>query len=327
MAPGSGSVTLGANWLTKATSIRTARFDGLLLGAYVNPDETWRGLADDQRKVAEFEALVGRRLDIDMRYHGWSTAWPTAMEKWDVSEGRIPMVTWGSPAGGPSLVEITNGSQDGWLAARAQATREWGKPVFLRPLWEMNGNWSSWDGVHNGHAPSLYIAAWRRIHDIFAHEGADNVIWVWAPNVTDVPAEGWNHWTNYYPGDAYVDWVGMDGYNWGTTIQWHRWQGFAAIFGPLYASYAGRKPMMVAETASAEVGGSKARWINAADTALRTRFPAIKAFVWFNSNKETDWRVNSSTTALASFKALANDARLTPARSSSAAQPPRSSGR
>jgi hypothetical protein len=290
--------------------MRTAAFGGLLLGAYVNPDETWRGLADDQRKVAEFEALIGRKLEIDMRYHGWSTAWPTEMETWDANEGRIPMVTWGSPDSGPTLAQINSGSQDDWLAERAEAARDLGRPVFLRPLWEMNGNWSAWDGAHNGHDPSAFIAAWRRMHDIFAREGAHNVIWVWAPNVTDVPAKRWNHWANYYPGDRYVDWVGMDGYNWGTTIRWHHWQSFAAIVRPLYASYAGRKPIMVAETASAEVGGNKAAWIRAADSALRSRFPAIKAFVWFNAAKETNWPVDSSTTALAAFRALANDSRL-----------------
>lgn len=290
-------------------SIRRAAFQGVLLGAYVNPDETWRGLADDQRKVAELEAMLGRKLAVDMRFHGWKTSWPTAMERWDVSEGRIPMVTWGSPRGGPSLTQINNGSYDAWLAERADAARALGKPLFLRPLWEMNGDWSSWDGVHNGRDPGAYVEAWRRLHDIFTRAGADNVIWVWSPNARDVPAERWNHWTNYYPGDDYVDWVGMDGYNWGTAVPWHSWRSFATIFGPLYKSYAGRKPIMVAETASTEIGGDKAAWIASARSSLARRFPAIKALVWFDSNKETDWRVNSSPQALSSFLALADQLR------------------
>src|SRR5256885_2213761 len=66
------------------------------------------------------------------------------------------------------------------------------------------------------------------------------------------PAAPWNHWTHYSPGDAYVDWVGIDGYNWGTTQSWSSWSSFASLVRPVYSDYAGRKPIMIAETASAE---------------------------------------------------------------------------
>ena len=52
-----------------------------------------------------------------------------------------------------------------------------------------------------GDGPGKYVRAWRHVHDVFEAEGADNVVWVWCPLVTDVPAEPWNHWTNYYPGE------------------------------------------------------------------------------------------------------------------------------
>jgi glycosyl hydrolase family 26 len=280
---------------------------GVLLGAYVNPTETWLGLADDQRKVREFEALIGRPLAIDMHYHGWRTAWPTDLEAWDAASGRIPMVTWGSPSSGPTLAALTSGSEDGWLRQRARAAKALGSEIFLRPLWEMNGNWSAWDGAHNGNSPPAFVGAWSRIHDIFRQEGADNVVWVWSPNAVDTPAEQWNHWTRYYPGDDYVDWVGMDGYNWGHADDSHTWQPFGAVFRDLYADYAGRKPLMIAETASTEVGGDKAAWIADARATLKSSFPAVRAVIWFHANKETDWRVDSSRQALLAFRAFARD--------------------
>jgi mannan endo-1,4-beta-mannosidase len=86
----------------------------------------------------------------------------------------------------------------------------------------MNGNWEKWSPANNGSTPdpAAFVAAWRHVHDLFVQNGATNVVWVWCPNATDVPnatSAPWNHWTNYYPGDTYVDWVGIDGYNWGNT--------------------------------------------------------------------------------------------------------------
>jgi hypothetical protein len=101
----------------------------------------------------------------------------------------------------------------------------------------------------------------------------------------------------------------MDGYNWGTAAKWSRWTSFETVFRPLYNDYAARKPIMVSETASAEHGGNKAKWIAEAAAAVRSRFPDLVAIVWFNADKpeETDWRVNSSSSALDAFTAWIHD--------------------
>ena len=64
---------------------------------------------------------------------------------------------------------------------------------------------------------------------------------------------------------------------------------------------------MVAETASCEEGGSKARWISNARRAIKSRLDNIKAIVWFDSVRECDWRATSSRAALRAFRALAAD--------------------
>jgi beta-mannanase len=179
----------------------------------------------------------------------------------------------------------------------------------------MNGNWYPWSGAQNGGAtggPAKYVAAYKHVHDVFVAEGALNVQWIWCPDNADVPNETWNHWTAYYPGDSYVDWIGFDGYNWGSTQPWG-WQSFDTVFQQIYAAYAGSgKPLIVGETASTELGGNKADWILGMDTSVMSAFPALKAIVWFEINKETDWRVESSPASLSAFQQVARDPYFNP---------------
>ena len=92
------------------------------------------------------------------------------------------------------------------------------------------------------------------MHDLFVKDGATNVRWVWSPNVeysTSTP------FADVYPGDAYVDWIGVSGYNDGPTDQWHYWTSLHDVFAQSYADLTAlsSKPMMIAETASTETGG------------------------------------------------------------------------
>jgi len=76
------------------------------------------------------------------------------------------------------------------------------------------------------------------------------------------------------------------------------------IFSPTYqnlVAVSANKPILLAETASTESGGNKAAWITDAFAVLPTTFPQIKAFVWFNIKKETDWLIESSTAATQAF--------------------------
>ncbi|HZQ35876.1 MAG TPA: glycosyl hydrolase, partial [Dehalococcoidia bacterium] len=197
----------------------------------------------------------------------------------------------------------------GW----AQQLANYGRPVLLRWAHEMNGNWYPW-GRGAGNTPEKYVAAWRYLHDRFVAAGATNVLWVWSPNVVDetnggnaVPFEA------YYPGDSYVDWLALDGYN--TAASGWRW--FKQLFGPSYARITAltAKPLMVAETSSSEelpaqaaVGDTKAKWItDAFGDAIPHAFPRIRAVIWFNEDKTNverngfDWRIGSSAAAQRAF--------------------------
>ncbi len=205
-----------------------------------------------------------------------------------------------------TLRTIIDGHHDDYIRQWARDAASWGRPMYLRFAHEMNCNWYPWSPGVNGNTSSAeYVAAWRHIHDVFRQEGATNVRWVWSPNVAyngSIPFE------EVYPGDAYVDWVGLDGYNWGTAKPQSSWQELAAIFGPSYETLAAmtNKPMMIAETASAELGGDKAAWIREGLlNELPARFPRVRAVIWFNEYKETDWRVNSSEASLTAYREVA----------------------
>ena len=281
---------------------------GVLLGAYVDPDARWTGNEDAFAEVTAFEQAVGRTLDIDQHYYSWTNTFPSGLEQWDLAAGRTPLISWD----GTRLDDVLSGTYDSMIRERAAGVKALGKPVFLRWCWEMNGEWSGCGGANNNSpgktdGPAKWVAAWRHIHDLFTEVGADNVVWVWSPNDRDVPTVAWNHWTRYYPGDAYVDWVGVDGYNWGATQSWSSWTDFASLFAAVYRDYVSRKPIMIAETASVEQGGDKASWITTTGAALKRQFPDIAALVWFDVNKEADWRPDSSARALTAFRQLAQD--------------------
>jgi hypothetical protein len=275
---------------------------GAYVGAYVDLNGPWRSPAGAIHETTRFEEQIGRRLDVDHHFYGWQESFPTALERDDVAQGRIPMVSWKSPA----LGAVVSGSEDALITARARLVRAFGAPIFIRWGWEMNGPWTEWSGprsnspgAHDG--PAKYVAAWRRIHDIFTREGATNVSWVWAPNGTSVPGDPWNAISNYYPGDGYVDWIGFSAYNWGTTQSWSRWSSFSSLVQRFYRTYAARKPIMIAETGCALRGGSQADWFRAVGPAL-DRYPRIKAVIWFE--QPPTWTVRAGAPALAAFRSL-----------------------
>lgn len=263
--------------------------------------------------VTAFESNAKKPASIVMWYQGWGLTDGTQnlQRTWmeNVREhGAIPLVTWepwlytqGARQSAYSLQNITNGDFDAYITKWAADSKAWGHPYFLRFAHEMNGYWYPWCEQVNANSSGQYVQTWRHVHDLFTKLGVTNVTWVWSPNVEYAGSKSLNQ---LYPGDSYVDWIGLDGYNWG-PLYGHQWQTFAEVFEPTYRAVlelAPDKPLMIAEMASTEEGGDKAAWISDAYlTQLPTNFPKIRAVVWFNENKETDWRIESSPAAQSAF--------------------------
>jgi len=279
--------------------------------------------------IREFGQSTGKQPSLVKTFHSMNcdftaAGWCGQVLRQAASTGATNYVAldlkWtGAPAAG-LLDAINAGQADARIAAVAQGIRSVGSLVLLEPGWEMNGNWSyAWQGVANGsdaNAPAKYAAAWRHIVGIFRAQGASNVRWVFNPNVgnamthTASGASHWNWYANYYPGDAYVDYVGAHGFN-GPAVWNTSWQDFGTMtdgtaadrmLSDLAARYPA-KPIIVGEFATQEgTAGQKAAWITDAYARMRAN-PRVVGAVWFNADKEADWRVESSSSSLQAFRA------------------------
>jgi Glycosyl hydrolase family 26 len=300
---------------------QAAAGDSAYWGAYIS------GAPDNTALIDSFEAKTGKKMSI---VH-WGEPWlhgttyqpfPTTYMQRVRDRGSMPMLNWGSwdYSLGPTqpnfrLANIANGTYDSFITQWARDAKTWGHPFFLRFDHEMNGYWQfPWAEQINGNQPGDYVKAWRHVHDIFSSVGATNATWVWCPNISGPST---TTLAELYPGDGYVDWTAMDGYNWGTD-QGNVWQSFAQVFGGAdfggynshntyqeLLSFAPSKPIMIGETASSENGGDKASWItDMLKTQLPTNFPKIKAVVWFDWNADDptiSWPIESSAAAQTAF--------------------------
>jgi Glycosyl hydrolase family 26 len=286
---------------------------GTLLGqgvseAAVTPPagSVWTGVTVDGAlgTVPELDAYQGsaggKKPAVIMDYRDWAHTpdFPSDFGDLAVSRGATPMLTWepwdytgGTTQPAYRLSTISAGSWDTLIRRWATQVKAWGKPLLLRFAHEMNGTWYPWAEGVNGNAAGQYVPAFRRVVSLFRSVGATNVTWVWSPNTVFA---GSAPLTRLYPGDAYVDWTALDGYNWGTNAA-SGWQTFEQVFGPSITqvrALSGR-PFMLGEIGSAEEGGDKAAWITDFFGRMAAR-PEIRAFVWFNHAKEADWRIQSS---------------------------------
>ncbi|MDQ4142866.1 MAG: hypothetical protein M3198_03835 [Actinomycetota bacterium] len=275
---------------------------GTLLGAYVKPETGWNA-SDFQYAVTDLENRMGRKLDIGHQYIHWKESLGSWVTKWHLSNGRIPMVSWDSEV----VTNINAGLEDEWIRQQADAVKALSQPVMIRYLWEMD--LLTEDSV----SPSAFVAAWRRIHTIFKNRGATNARWVWCPSAYSFTTGGAANW---YPGDEYVDWIGADGYNWGTSSEQGKWRSFKDVFASFYAWAAPKnKPLMVGETGSQEgwYAGQKGQWITDMGATIKTTYPKMKALVYFDAYATSfgggwfDWRLDSSWSSFDAWKRLGLD--------------------
>jgi beta-mannanase len=263
--------------------------------------------------IDSLQSKLDRHIDIVNWYQNWTPgSWAKDFHSDVVSavtqSGRAPLLTWEpwDPSKGADqpqfrLRKIADGDFDDYIASWADQLAATGTTVYLRPMHEMNGNWYPWGATVGDNTPELYIKAWRHMHDIFVAHGATNVKWVWCPVPFSVPATKETAMENYYPGADYVDVLSLDGYNWGSDhADYGGWQSFEQIFGDAYKRLTklGSQPIWISEVGSAPQGGDKAAWVRDMWKTART-MPRLKALVWFDQNKEEDWRVLPVASAFA----------------------------
>lgn len=180
-------------------------------------------------------------------------------------------------------LEILAGKHDDFLKEYADNFKKYENPILLRINNEMNGDWVSYCTFHLGKDPDLFIAAFRYIHDFFDKEGVDNVLYVFNPNEKSFPDFSYNKYLAYYPGDEYVDIVGLTAYNTGTYYDGEIWRSFDEAYRPLYDEYDQRfdQPFMITEFSSSSIGGDKAEWFRDMFEAINN-YPKLNIAVLWN---------------------------------------------
>jgi hypothetical protein len=267
-------------------------------------DGAWIGLftekgPEDMAETLSLEARLGRRFASLMWFTDFSHPFPAQAAENAWAAGSIPNVTWEpwfwTENNRIRLVDINAGSWDGYISAWGAAAAAFGKPILVRWGHEFNGDWYPWGIAKNGQDPQTYVRAYRRVHDLVVRSGAKNVSWVWCPNASSVPAQDWNDPLAAYPGDDYVDWIAIDGYDFDGNAS------FADLFSKTYTETLRKadKPIYIGEFATGRVGSEKAAWLEDMHASLTSQFPGIKGIVYFSVKKERDWRLDDSPESFA----------------------------
>lgn len=288
------------------------------------PHEVYLGLTVP-RADPKLQAALAREVGIRPSMFGMFvkldpgiTAAAIAARTGDIA--MIPLVTlepwsWDSVPGeldpAYSLHTIIRGDHDAALTTIATRMRTYGKPVYLRFAHEMNGHWYPWAEGVNGNQPGEYVSAWRHVHEIFAEQQATNIRWIWAPNVIQQLRDSAPSLASLYPGDAYVDYVGLTGYGHEATA--------AATYDRSIDALKAITDKQIMLTEMGADGARKTRWINSFGPWLNSQ-SRVLAFVWFNTDPHSvpgatgDYRLDDTPARLIAFRNMLTTVGLTPAQ-------------
>jgi len=289
-----------ASWAAEAEFAATAILPtkGLYLGAYIHQDPVVKG------DVAAFERLVGKKHAVYLRYVGYGEPFPYQWAQSLRAVGAIPQIAW-EPNNGLSEVQ-----DDAYLRGWAEAARHFGAPILLRYASEMNGAWMPYSGD-----PDEYIRKWRLVYRVM-HQTAPNVVMIWCPfgvPRSTIPL--------YYPGDEFVDWVGVNIYAVVYNNGDPRQPATDTQFDQLkfvYNLYADRKPIAICEYAATHFCRAAKR--STTDFAVRSmkefyellpkQFPRVVLLSWFSVDAsadglaDNDYAVTTDPAVLAAYREL-----------------------
>ena len=245
-------------------------------------------------QITQFTDATGVKPRIVSYYSSWRDPFSTSFAQAAWSHDAYVLVQL-EPKGVP-LASIAAGGSDAYLRSYADAVLAFGHPVILSFGHEMNGTWYSWGDGHT--PPSTFVAAWRHIVRVFRAAGAANVTWLWTVNSIEGAASSLSQW---WPGAAWVNWTGIDGYYYQAT------DSFGSVFGSTIADIRtfSSAPVLIAETAVGTTADRESQ-IDALFAGVRAE--RLAGVVWFDEAQHAglyhqDWRLEDDPAALAAFTA------------------------
>lgn len=246
------------------------------------------GGAVTQAKIVSFEDAAGTKPSIVESYRQFGRAFSWNLACHINLGGALPLIDL--DPGHQSMEAIADGHYDAYLRAYAHAVARFRLPVAISFGHEMNGDWYPWSSKWT--TPRAFVRAWRHIHDLFVKVGAGNVIWVWTVAPQGVRSTGQHEW---WPGSAYVTWVGLDSY----------YRKPTSNFGTIAGSFSQvrvftNKPVLITETAVAP-GPNAGKQVASLFLGVESH-PRIIGFVWFDQNRQEQWRLEGDSRASRMFR-------------------------
>jgi Glycosyl hydrolase family 26 len=270
-------------------------------------------------QLARLESSIGRKIDIEHRYMQRTCSLDVRVIRAAARRGHIPMISWfPDPANGGDLLR---GGADPCIRSVGRQIARQPYKILLRPYWEFNGDWMPWSRDIDGSLLTAeeHKAMWRRTVDRLRQaEAFPKASIVWCPNEGHYGNGDAFDETVAYPGDAYVDWVCSDGYNFNSSLAWcgqHAgWCDFSEIFHDqrnVEQDFRGRKPLLVGETGTVEDLSDpkrKGNWFRDARTFIKSSMPGARGLVYFDiAYTDGDWRIATTQASLAGLRELVSD--------------------
>jgi hypothetical protein len=316
-----------SNVSVKAIKVLPPNF-GVYHAAFPDFGSTEDEVSDE--KIVSYERLVGKNIVWAYFSNNWYDELHFPQEEVEeiISAGAIPFirlmprvdfVNLDDPT--YSLENIIEGDFDAELIRWAEEAKQVNSPLMVEFGTEVNGDWFPWSGEHNGgggtkeaygnetlyDGPERFRDAFRHIVELFNEQNVENITWVFHISSYSDPDAEWNNYENYYPGDEYVDWIGVSIY--GAITDKETWTDFSDELNKIYpelTDISKEKPLAILEFGVTEdhPNGNKGLWIkDALETILSGEYPRIKAIsYWHESWDSVDLRIDSSEESIAFYR-------------------------
>lgn len=218
-------------------------------------------------RLAQLEKLFNYNFPVTLMYNSFEVPYKTgymnnAKEAGKVVEYTLYTTDKVNGKDKDITLDILDGKYDDYLDNMAKSFNEYDYPVLFRLNNEMNGAWDLYSAYYVGKDTDLFIDCWKYIYERFEKMGVDNLIFIWNPNELSFPNYGYNNYLSYYPGNKYVDVIGLTAYNTGNYYSGETWRTFNEAYDQFYYDYAKRfsHPMMITEFSCSSTGGNKSKW-------------------------------------------------------------------
>jgi len=251
----------------------------------------------DMKEAKRISKMVDNEFNLISLYLAWDKnfedSFPTGLIDSIYAQQSTPVITWEpwvntfeDEVKDEHLFNLINtGYFDRYIARFAKTLKALDKPIFLRFAHEFDNPFYPWY-LEGNEAAAQYKAAWVHTYEIFKKQGADNVIWIWNPWKSKNIA-------SYYPGEAYVDWIGVNALNYGNLNNDGQWREFEELYQPFHDEIQKLPPtpIIISEfgTLNNNAEESASDWIDRAVSAIESNFKEIKSIIYFNSQVDNNW--------------------------------------